>query len=160
MFTVGCLVYCSEKSGTSNSCKYFPTSDSVQNVNRMYNWHLWYWNSLLQYHLLWGEFSICALCCSYSQSLQFSFRAFCWVDRGGMICEACPTPLHMAASVLEHQSPIQVLTSLGIVNSVIWQELVTTWPCAMFSRERSQMFTMENWNSNILYTYLRLASCD
>ena len=28
---------------------------------------------LIQSHLLWGEFSICALCCSYSQSLQFSF---------------------------------------------------------------------------------------
>ena len=61
-------------------------------------------HTLLQSHLLWGEFSICALCCSYSQSLQFSFLVppgthHCWVDRGGVIWEACPTPLHMAGSV-------------------------------------------------------------
>ena len=61
-------------------------------------------HTLLQSHLLWGEFSICALCCSYSQSLQFSFLVppgthHCWVDRGGMIWEACPTPLHMTGSV-------------------------------------------------------------
>ena len=45
---------------------------------------------LIQSHLLWGEFSICALCCSYSQSLQFSFLVppgthHCWVDRGSVI---------------------------------------------------------------------------
>ena len=58
---------------------------------------------LIQSHLLWGEFSICTLCCSYSQSLQFSFLVppgthHCWVDRGGVIWEACPTPLHMTVS--------------------------------------------------------------
>ena len=52
-----------------------------------------------------GEFSICALCCSYSQSLQFSFLVppgthHCWVDRGGVIWEACPTPLHMTVSAV------------------------------------------------------------
>ena len=61
---------------------------------------------LIQSHLLWGEFSICALCCSYSQSLQFSFLVppgthHCWVDRGGVIWEACPTPLHMTVSVVD-----------------------------------------------------------
>ena len=60
---------------------------------------------VIQSHLLWGEFSICALCCSYSQSLQFSFLVppgthHCWVDRGGVIWEACPTPLHMTGHVL------------------------------------------------------------
>ena len=50
---------------------------------------------LMQSHLLWGEFSICALCCSYSQSLQLSFLVppgthHSWVDRGGVIWEACP----------------------------------------------------------------------
>ena len=60
---------------------------------------------LIQSHLLWGEFSICAHCCSYSQSLQFSFLVppgtyHCWVDRGGVIWEACPTPLHMTGHVL------------------------------------------------------------
>ena len=60
--------------------------------------------SLIQSHLLWGEFSIWALCCNYSQSLQFSFRVppsthYCWVDRRDMIWEACPAPLHMAGSV-------------------------------------------------------------
>ena len=55
---------------------------------------------LIQSHLLWGEFSICALCCSCSQSLQLSFLVppgthHCWVDRGSVIWEACPTPLHI-----------------------------------------------------------------
>ena len=31
-----------------------------------------------------------------------------------MTVEACLTPLHMAAAWLEHQSPIQVLTRLGV----------------------------------------------
>ena len=52
-----------------------------------------------------GEFSICALCCSYSQSLQFSFLVppgthHWWVDRGSVIWEACPTPLHITGHVL------------------------------------------------------------
>ena len=60
---------------------------------------------LTESHLLWGEFSICALSCSYSQSLQFSFLVppathHCWVDRGGVIWEACPTPPHMTGHVL------------------------------------------------------------
>ena len=60
---------------------------------------------LVQSHLLWEEFSICALCCSYSQSLQFSFLVppgthHCWVDRGSVIWEAYPTPLHMTGHVL------------------------------------------------------------
>ena len=60
---------------------------------------------LIQSHLLWGEFSICALCCSYSQSMQFSFLVppgthHCWVDRSGVIWEACPTPLHMTVSAV------------------------------------------------------------
>ena len=42
MFTAGCLIYCGEKSGTSNYCKYCPTPDSVQNVNKMYHLHSWY----------------------------------------------------------------------------------------------------------------------
>ena len=39
-----------------------------------HNLHPWYWSSLIYTVIsLWGEFSICALCCSYSQSLQFSY---------------------------------------------------------------------------------------
>ena len=39
-----------------------------------------------------------------ANSLQFSFLVppgthYCWVDRGGVIWEACPTPLHMSGSV-------------------------------------------------------------
>ena len=60
---------------------------------------------LIWLHLLWGEFIICALCCNYSQSLQFNFFVplrihHCWVDRGGMVRKTCPTPLHMASSVI------------------------------------------------------------
>ena len=60
--------------------------------------------SLILFHLLWEEFSICALCCSYSQSLQFSFLVppgthYCWVDRGGVMREACPTPLYKTVSL-------------------------------------------------------------
>ena len=60
---------------------------------------------LIQSHLLWEEFSICALCCSYSQLLRFSFLIppgthHCWVDRGGVIWEDYPTPLHMTGHVL------------------------------------------------------------
>ena len=41
------------------------------------NLHPWYWNSLIQSHLFWGEFSICALSCNNSQSLQFTCLAPC-----------------------------------------------------------------------------------
>ena len=73
--------------------------------SRLHNLHSWYWNSCIQSHLLWGEFSICALCSSNSGSLQFSFLVppgthHCWVNRDGMIWEVCLTPLHMASSVM------------------------------------------------------------
>ena len=82
--------------------------------------------SLIRSYLLWGEFSICALCCShmYSQSLQFSFLVppgthLCWVDRGSMVWEVCLTPQHMAGSITrtlvsKWRSPTQVLTGLGV----------------------------------------------
>ena len=56
------------------------------------------------YPLYWGKFSICALRCSYSKSLQFSFLIpsgthHCCVDRGSVICMACPTTPYMAGSI-------------------------------------------------------------
>ena len=92
--------------------------------------------SLIQSRLLWGEFSVCPLCCSYSQSVQISFLVppgthHCWVNRGGMIREACPTPVHMADSVtrapVTHPSTNRARCCL---TSVIWRKLVTTLPCA------------------------------
>ena len=71
-----------------------------------------------------------------SQSLQFNFLVppgthHCWVDRGGVIWEACPTPLHMAGSVTQaavtHPSTKWAQRCL---TSVIWRELVTIRPCA------------------------------
>ena len=104
--------------------------------SRLHNSHPWYWNSLIQSYLLWGEFSICALSCSYNQSLKFSFldppgTHHCWVDGGDMMWEAYPTLLHMAGSMtrapVAHPSTTRARHCL---TSVIWWELVTTWPCA------------------------------
>ena len=87
-------------------------------------------------YLLWGEFSICALCYRYDQSLQLSFLVppgthHCWVDRGGMLWEASPTPLYMAGSLtrapVTHPSTNQAMWCLI---SAIWWELATTQPCA------------------------------
>ena len=66
---------------------------------------------------------LCTLmCCSYSQSLQFSFffppgTHHCWVDRGGMIWEV----LLKASTQVDHRPHIQVLTGNLPV--------VTTRPC-------------------------------
>ena len=96
--------------------------------------------SLIQSYLLLGEFNICALCFSYSQSLQFSFLVqlgthHCWVDRGSMIWEACQTPIHMTGSMTwaqaTHPSTNQAQRCLTSVIS--WMELVTTQPCAPIS---------------------------
>ena len=59
---------------------------------------------------------------------------YCWVDRNGMIWEACQTPLRMAGSLTQapvtHPSTNQARHCL---TSVIWRELVTTQPCAIHS---------------------------
>ena len=70
------------------------------------------------------------------QSLKFNFLIppgthHCWADRGGMIWEACPTPLHMAGSVTRvlatHPS---INWAQNCLTSVIWRELVASGPCA------------------------------
>ena len=101
---------------------------------------------------IWGEFSICALCCSYSQSLQLSFLVplvthHCWVDRGGMLWEACPTPLHMVVGVAKFYhfcescnrttSPVlicstclrnvEVFSSQGLMPTIFWNVLFTAY---------------------------------
>ena len=52
-------------------------------------------------HLLWGEFSAFSAANAIHNSLFFvpASTHHCWVDRGGMMWEACPTPLHMGGSV-------------------------------------------------------------
>ena len=98
----------------------------------IHNLHPWYWNCLShKSHLLWEKFSIWALCYSYSQSLKFvpPGTHHCWVDRGGMIGDVCPTPLHMAGSVTQTavsdwQSSIQVLIGLGIELSRTWTKYI------------------------------------
>ena len=60
-------------------------------------------HALLQYYLLRGEISICALCYCYRQSLQCSFIVLlgthhCWVDRDSMEWKVFPTLLHMNSS--------------------------------------------------------------
>ena len=109
--------------------------------------------SLIQSHLPRGEFSICALCCSCRQSLQFSFLVpsgthHCWVNRGGMIWEACPTRLHMfgslARALVAHPSTYGTQRCL---TSVIWWELVTTQPCATITPLWSRVINGDKqWN--------------
>ena len=102
----------------------------------------------IQSHLFWGELSICALCCSYSQSLQLRFLVppgthHCWVDRGDMIWEASPTPLHMTGSMtrapVTHPSTKRAQRCL---TSVIWRELVTVVPLG-HAAFRSHTVTMD-----------------
>ena len=88
---------------------------------------------LMQSHLHWGGFSICTLCCIYSQYLQVSFLVplgtnHCWMDRCGMIWEAWPTPVHMAGSVT--QAPVAHPSSnraQRCLTSLISQAVVTTF---------------------------------
>ena len=89
--------------------------------------------SLVRSHLLWGEFSAFSAAIAIHNSPLFvpPGTHHCWVDRGGMIWKACPTPLHMAGSVtpaaVTHPSTNRARLRL---TSVIWRELVTTRPCA------------------------------
>ena len=91
--------------------------------------------SLVQFHLLWGEFSTFSAAIAIHNSPLFipSGTHHCWVDRGGMIWKACPTPVHMAGSVtwatVTHPSTNPARRCL---TSVIWWELVKTQPCATF----------------------------
>ena len=88
--------------------------------------------SLVRSHL-WGEFSAFSAASVIHNSPLFvpPGTHHCWVDRGGMIWKACPTPLHMAGSVtrasVTHPSTNCIRSFL---TSVIWRELVTTRPCA------------------------------
>ena len=82
--------------------------------------------SLIRSHLLWGEFSVfsAANAIHNSSFLVPPGTYHCWVERGGMIWEACPTPLHMDGTHPSANWAQHCLTS------VIWWELVTTRPCA------------------------------
>ena len=87
--------------------------------------------SFAWFHLLWGEFSAFSAAIAIPNSPLFvpPGTHHCWVDRGGMIWKACPTPLHMAGSVtrapVTHPSTNRARHCL---TSVIWRELVTTRP--------------------------------
>ena len=52
--------------------------------------------SLIWSHLLWGEFSVFSAANAIHNSPFYvpPGTHHCWVDRGGMIWEACPTPTH------------------------------------------------------------------
>ena len=132
--------------------------------SRLHNLHPWYWNSLL-YNLmsyLWGEFSAFSAATAIHNSPIFvppdTHR--CWVDRGGMIWEAWPTPLHMVDSVTQapvtHPSTNQAQRCL---TSVIWRELITTRPCAIWKVPLSADFLwldltqVYEWKYTILESY-------
>ena len=68
--------------------------------SRLYNLSPWYWNSLIQSHLLWGKFST-----FFAANAIHNFQIFvppgthyCWVCRGSMEWEVCPTLLHTTSS--------------------------------------------------------------
>ena len=90
--------------------------------------------SLVRSHLLWGEFSAFSAAIAIHNSPLFvpPGTHHCWVDRGGMIWKACPTPLHMANSVTRAPAVTHPSTNRArrCLTSVIWRELVTTRPCA------------------------------
>ena len=90
--------------------------------------------SLVRSHLLWGEFSAFSAAIAIHNSPLFvpPGTHHCWVDRGGMIWKACPTPLHMADSVTRAPAVTHPSTNRArrCLTSVIWRELVTTRPCA------------------------------
>ena len=90
--------------------------------------------SLVWSHLLWGEFSAFSAAIAIHNSPLFvpPGTHHCWVDRGGMIWKACPTPLHMADSVTRAPAVTHPSTNRAqrCLTSVIWRELVTTRPCA------------------------------
>ena len=80
----------------------------------------------------------------------------CWVDRGGMIWEAFPTPLHMAGSVT--QAPVthpSTNRARCCLTSVIWRELVTTWPCAntCMTQKNAHLNLYIKWTGNITIFY-------
>ena len=78
-----CCIYSLDKSINLNVYVYILISNEF---SRLHNLRPWYWNSLL-YSFISSEENTCTLCCSYSQSLQFSFlippgtHHYC-VDRG------------------------------------------------------------------------------
>ena len=90
--------------------------------------------SLVRSHLLWEEFSAFSAAIAIHNSPLFvpPGTHHCWVDRGGMIWKACPTPLHMADSVTRAPAVTHPSTNRArrCLTSVIWRELVTTRPCA------------------------------
>ena len=94
--------------------------------------------SLVQSHLLWGEFSAFSAAIAIHNSPLFvpPGTHHCWVDRGGMIWKACPTPLHMANSVTRAPAVTHPSTNRArrCLTSVIWRELVRTRPCATVDR--------------------------
>ena len=89
---------------------------------------------LVRSHLLWGDFSAFSAAIAIHNSSLFvpPGTHHCWVDRGGMICKACPTPLHMADSMTRAPAVTHPSTNRArrCLTSVIWRELVTIRPCA------------------------------
>ena len=64
-----------------------------------------------------GRLQICTLCCNYNQSLQFrllvpSGTHHCLMERGGMIWETCPTPLHMTSIMT--RTPVSYIGSQSL----------------------------------------------
>ena len=83
---------------------------------------------LIRSHLLWGEFSIFSAANTIHNSPYFVRPGthHCWIDRGGMIWEACPTLLHTANSVT--RAPV-THPSTNRARRCCRRELATTWVC-------------------------------
>ena len=84
--------------------------------SRLYNVHPWYWNSLL-YGLISGENSAHFLQLMPLIIFQFFVPpGHCWVGRGSMECEVCPTFLHMISNGKQIPDPL-ILSSNALPTS-------------------------------------------
>ena len=128
----------------------------------LHSLHHWHWNTLLYGLISSGENSA-----HFLQPIQLtSFPIFilpgthhCWVDRGGMIWEACLTPVHMASCMI--RAPVthpRIGWALRCLTSMIWRELVSSWPCATMQEQGHRCYFPSPFLPTLIFTHLPVNS--